>query len=128
MYAAGADHPYRAACRAILEAVGIGDLDAATSVEVVQEIAHRYTSIKQADRAHDLVIATLDLFAPVLPITHAVMRRVPGLMTRYPRLDARDLVHVASCIQEGITEIISPDRAFDAVAEVRRIDPLAWTA
>jgi predicted nucleic acid-binding protein len=30
---------------------------------------------------------------------------------------------VATCIHEGITDVISPDRAFDDVAEVRRIDP-----
>jgi predicted nucleic acid-binding protein len=75
-----------------------------------------------------LAIDTLDTFAPVLPITHAVMRRVPDLASRYPRLQARDLVHVATCIHEGITEIISPDRGFDDVAEVKRIDPLAFVA
>ena len=41
---------------------------------------------------------------------------------------ARDLVHVATCIHEGITEIVSPDPGFDEVAEVRRIDPLAFGA
>jgi predicted nucleic acid-binding protein len=128
MYASGAEHPYRDACRAILEAVGAGRLDATTSVEVVQEIGHRYVSIRQPERARDLTVATLDLFAPVLPITHAVMRRVPDLMARYPRLDSRDLVHVATCIHEGISEIISADRAYDAVAEVKRIDPLAFVS
>ena len=53
-----------------------------------------------------------------------VMRRVPELAARYrPSLDSRDLVHVATCLHEGITAIISPDRGFDLVAEVRRIDP-----
>jgi len=128
MYAAGADHPYRSACRAILEDVGAGRLDAETSVEVVQEIGHRFVSIGQPERAHDLTVATLDLFAPVLPITHAVMRRVPALMARYPRLDSRDLVHVATCVHEGITQIVSADRAYDDVAEVTRIDPLAFAS
>jgi predicted nucleic acid-binding protein len=66
--------------------------------------------------------------APVLPITHALMRRVPLLAGRYPTLAARDLIHVATCIHEGITEIISPDRSFDQVAEVRRIDPADFAA
>jgi uncharacterized protein len=126
MYASGVDHPYRAACQAILQEIGAGRLDATTSVEVVQEIGHRYVSIRQPDRARELTVATLDLFAPVVPITHAVMRRVPDLMARYPRLDSRDLVHVATCIHEGIPEIISADRAYDDVAEVKRIDPLAF--
>ena len=126
MYAAGASHAYRDACRAILERIADGRLDAVTSIEVVQEIGHRYVSIRQPDLARELTMATLDLFAPVLPITHAVMRRVPDLMARYPALDSRDLVHVATCIHEGITQIVSADRAYDAVSEVRRIDPVAF--
>jgi predicted nucleic acid-binding protein len=68
-------------------------------------------------------VEAMDIFAPVLPITHAVMRRVPDLAVKCPTLNARDLVHVATCIEEGISEIISPDHAFDQVAELRRIDP-----
>jgi predicted nucleic acid-binding protein len=94
-----------------------------TSAEVIQEILYRYLSIRRPEIARFQAIEALDLFAPVLPITHAIMRRVPDLAARYPSLDARDVVHVATCIHEGITDIISPDRAFDQVAEIRRIDP-----
>lgn len=128
MYAAGAEHPLRSSCRTIVERIGERSIDAVTSVEVVQEILHRYISIGRPAQGADLAGRTLDLFAPVLPITHAVMRRVPDLMKRYPGLEARDLVHVATCIHEGITEIVSADRAFDGVAEVRRLDPLAFSA
>ena len=69
----------------------------------------------------------MDFFAQVLPITHAVMRRVPDLALKYPSLDARDVVHLATCIHEGITEIISPDQGFDLVGELRRIDPASFT-
>jgi predicted nucleic acid-binding protein len=65
----------------------------------------------------------MDVFAPVLPVTHSVMRRLPQLVARYPRLSARDLIHVATCISEGIDTIVSPDRGFDEVHEIRRLDP-----
>lgn len=70
----------------------------------------------------------MDMFAPVLPITHAIVRRLPELTSRYPNLQARDLVHVATCIHEGITDIVSPDTGFDQVAELRRIDPATFAA
>ncbi len=38
------------------------------------------------------------------------------------------MVHVATCIEEGIGTIISPDRAFDAVAEIERLDPFEAAA
>jgi uncharacterized protein len=128
MYAAGSEHPMRTACRSLMRKILTGEVDGVTSVEVVQEVLHRYRSIGQPETGRLLALDTMDTFAPVLPITHAVMRRVPDLASRYPRLQARDLVHVATCIHEGITEIISPDRGFDEVAEVKRIDPLAFVA
>jgi predicted nucleic acid-binding protein len=125
MYAAGAEHPLRAPCRAIVRAVGARTIDAVTSTEVVQELLHRYAAIGRRSEGTALATATLDLFAPVLPITHALMRRVPELLERYPTLSARDAIHVATCLHEGIAEIVSPDRAFDAVPGLRRIDPAA---
>jgi len=127
MYAAGAQHPLRAPCRRIVSAVGSRSLDAVTSTEVIQEIVHRYTAIGRRSEGAELASRSLDLFAPVLPITHALMRRVPDLVVRYPNLAARDVVHLATCLHEGIGEIISADRAFDAVTEIRRIDPATFS-
>ncbi len=126
MHAAGGEHPLRDPCRRIIDGISDGSVDGVTSAEVVQEIFHRFLSIRRPEDGAILAERTQDLMAPVLPITHALMRRVPELARRYPTLDARDLVHVATCIHEGITEIISPDRGFDQVAELRRIDPASF--
>lgn len=123
MYAAGSSHPLRDPSRRILSLIESGALPAVTSTEVVQEIAHRFLSIGRPDIAERLTTDTLDLFAPVLPITHAVVRRLPSLIAQYPGLAARDLMHVATCQHEGVTEIVSPDRGFDLVAGLRRLDP-----
>lgn len=128
MYAAGADHPMREPCGRVMRAIDDGLIEAVTSAEVVQEILHRFLAVRRPDIAHALARSTLDTFAPVLPITHALMRRVPDLAARYPSLAARDLVHVATCIHEGITEILSTDRGFDAVRELRRIPPEKFAA
>lgn len=111
-----------------MDAIDSGQLEAVISTEVVQEILHRYLAIRQPEVAVAMAGVALSLFAPVLPITHALMRRVPDLARRYPGLSARDLVHVATCIHEGITEIISPDRGFDQVTELRRIAPEDFVA
>ena len=128
MYASGVEHPLRAPCRQVIRQVGAGDLHGVISAEVIQEILHRFVSIRRPDVGLAQATEAMDIFAPVLPITHALMRRVPDLAVKYPRLSARDLVHVATCIHEGITEIISPDRAFDQVHELRRIDPSTFGA
>ncbi|MEO8470527.1 MAG: type II toxin-antitoxin system VapC family toxin [Chloroflexota bacterium] len=124
MYAGGADHPMRQPCQRLLARVADGTLDAVTSVEVIQEILHRFTAIRRPEIGAAMARDALDLFAPVLPVTHAVMRRMPELIEAHPTLSARDLVHVATCLQEGIADIVSPDRGFDSVPGIRRVDPL----
>lgn len=128
MYTVGREHPLREPCRAVVRQVRDGTLDAATSVEVVQEIHRRYRLVRRPDVGRALAQDVMDMFAPVLPVTHAVMRLVPMLGDRYPRLDSRDLVHVATCIVEGIDTIITPDTGFDQVTEIRRIDPREFAA
>lgn len=121
MYAAGEPHALREPSVRVIEAVRDGHLEAAISAEVVQEILHRFIAIRRPDVAARLARDALDLFAPVIPITHAVMARMPELVARYPMLAARDLVHVATCVENQIATIVSPDRGFDAVAEIRRV-------
>ena len=123
MYAGGVEHPLRKPCQRILAGVADGTVEAVTSVEVIQEILHRFSALRRPEVGAAMARDALDLFAPVLPVTHAVMRRIPELIDAYPTLAARDLVHVATCLQEGIRDIISPDRGFDSVSEIRRIDP-----
>ena len=123
MYAGGADHPMRHPCQVILRSVASGELVATTSTEVVQEILHRFLSIRRPQTGVEMANDVLDMFAPVLPVTHALMRRLPTLIHLYPGLSARDLLHVATCIAEGIDTIVSPDRGFDQVREIRRLDP-----
>jgi predicted nucleic acid-binding protein len=48
---------------------------------------------------------------------------MPALVGRYPGLAARDLVHVATCLDQGLDTIVSPDRGLDLVREVSRADP-----
>ena len=128
VYAGGREHPLRAPCRAILERVAAGALDATTSAEVVQQILHRFIAIGRPEIGAAMARDVLDAFEPVLPVTHGVMRRMPDLLGRYPTLAARGLVHVATCLKEGIEAIVSQDRGFDQVREIRRIEPHALVA
>lgn len=118
MYAGGRDHPLRAACQRLLRRIADGHLDAVTSVEVIQEILHRFTALRRPDVGAAMARDALDLFAPVLPVTHAVMRRMPDLVARFPILAARDLVHAATCLSEGISEIVTPDEGFNDLSEL----------
>lgn len=128
MYAAGAEHPLRTPCRTILSRGVSGELEIATSAEVVQELVHRYLAIRRPDVAIRTAADVLASFGPVIPITHRTVARLPALIEAYPGRAARDLLHIATCLEEGIAEIVTPDRDFDDVRELRRIDPTELAA
>lgn len=123
MYAAGKEHPLRAPSQRVLRRVSTGDLAAITSAEVVQEILHRFSGGPNRETGALMAENTLALLGPVLSVTDRIMRRLPELVRRYPALTARDLLHVATCVDAQIETIVSPDRGFDAVTEIRRIGP-----
>jgi uncharacterized protein len=123
MYAAGKEHPLRDVSRDTLKLAASGQLDAVTSAEVIQEILHRFTALQRRNVGADMARNAMDLFAPVLPITHGVMQRMPHLVERYEALVARDLVHVATCLEHGVEAVITPDQDFDLVDEIQRIAP-----
>ena len=50
-------------------------------------------------------------------------RQARELAERYPGLSPRDLIHLAIAQHHGISDIITADTGFDAVSEVRRLDP-----
>lgn len=123
MYAAGQQHPLREPCREVLLRSRSGALDAVTSAEVVQELLHRFTGTQRHADGARLAQSTLSMFRPVLSIDHAIMRRTCELARKYPRAQARDLVHVATCLAHELEAIVSPDADFDRIAEVPRIAP-----
>lgn len=122
MYAAGAEHPHRAACRRVLERVADGSLQGVTSTEVVQEILHRFGGGRR-EIGQRMALGVLDLFDDLIPIDRPAIAGTVSLFADHPQLSARDALHVATCVNRSIGEIVSVDRGFDSVAEVRRIEP-----
>lgn len=122
MYAGGAEHPHREACRAVMSRIADGTLEAVTSAEVVQEILHRFSKGRR-EIGSRMARSVLDLFGEVLSVER---QTVASAVTRYetnPQLSARDALHVATCVAHGIVDIVSVDKGFDVAKEIRRVDP-----
>ena len=50
------------------------------------------------------------------------------LLDRHPGLSARDAVHAATMLRNGITRIVSVDRAFEKIPGIHRLAPSAVAA
>jgi uncharacterized protein len=125
LYAVGSDHPYREPCRHIVRLAAEGSLFGDASVELVQEVVH--VRARRTGHRHDAAqagrhVMPLCRLHPVEPSDLVAALR---LFQTCPDLHMRDAIHAATALNRDIGLILSPDRAFDAVPGIERVDPAA---
>ena len=60
---------------------------------------------------------------PMHPVTSADIERSLDLWREHEALDARDAIFAAQALNHAIDAILSPDRGFDGIPGLQRIDP-----
>ena len=123
MYLAGSEPTLRDRCRNALRAADEQEFTLVTSVEVLQEILHRYSSIDRHDDARTVYDSVTAICSDIVPIDERQTARALDLLLRHRYLPARDALHVATMENRGIRRILSADRHFDRLGMVDRIDP-----
>jgi predicted nucleic acid-binding protein len=123
MYAAGARHRNKAASARLLEAVARGEIAATTSVEILQEILHRYRAIGRWQDGRTVYDLARRIVPGVIPITVQITDRARELLDVHERLMARDALHAATCEAIGAAYLCSYDADFDSITWLRRIEP-----
>ena len=124
MYAAGSEHEFRAPCIELLGLVARHPLSFITDAEVLQELLHRYSAIRRWERgAAVLNEFALTMRGRVEPIVADDVEWAASLVTRHPRLSARDAIHAAVMRRLGIERIASTDGGFNGIPGIQRLDP-----
>ncbi|CAN5650130.1 type II toxin-antitoxin system VapC family toxin [soil metagenome] len=101
MYAVGASHPLKDPCAQILIDIGNQLIQVVTNIEVLQEILHRYTSLKRRVEATRVARDLIRLASKIYPITLAEIERALQIHLQYPALTARDSIHTATMYNQG---------------------------
>ncbi len=123
LLAVGGDHPWRAPCRAVLEAASAGSVRLHLSVEGGQEfLFHRMRSVERARAVSEF--EQLDRLAMWHDFDADVLRR-SATVVRDGHARGRDAVHAATALSAGFTEIVSCDADFDDIPGLTRRDPVA---
>lgn len=125
VYARGTEHPYRQPCRELVDAARTGRLRGEGSVEIVQEYAHiliRRGLPRAAVRDDARDVAAL---FRAHEFDEPDLAKALALIAEHPEIGMRDAVHAATALRRGIEVIVSPDRGFDAVHGLERLDPAA---
>lgn len=123
IYARGAEHPYREACRRLVSLAQREAPAGEASVELVQEYAHilRRRGLAGAvvrEQSRDVAATCL-----LHDVTGDDLQLALNLVGGHAGLSVRDSVHAATALRRGIPVIVSPDRGFDGIAGLERLEP-----
>lgn len=121
MYIVGASHPNKVAALRILEKTIMDRQRLVTDAEVFQEILHRYISINGREVIQPAFDALLALVDSVLAVDQATVVEAKQIVLGYPKLSARDALHLAVMRLHGIGRILSFDSGFDGIRGITRI-------
>ena len=123
VYATGAAHPLRRPCRLIVDMVAQGRLEATTTPEVIQEYAHvrarRLARLEVARTARDFA----SLLRPLLTVDASMLSMGLRIFEQTPEIGSFDAVLAAASIALDADALVSADRGFASVKELRYLDP-----
>ncbi|MFC4224351.1 type II toxin-antitoxin system VapC family toxin [Lysinibacter cavernae] len=125
LYALSPDDPRSAACQEHLLDLASGKSRGYVSAEVIQEVVfHRMR--KTQNRAQSVAEGRgLMRSFTVLKFDNEVLDTSLRLIEQLPNVRGRDAIHAATALVYSITKILSPDKDFDGIPGITRIDPLA---
>lgn len=123
MYAAGAPHPHKAPSVALLEQVASGTVEAVIDAEVLQEVLHRYRAIDRWEEGKQVYDLARRIFPQVIPVTAEILDRARQLLDADATIMARDALHAAVVMEEGLDGVCSYDQDFDRINGLVRREP-----
>jgi uncharacterized protein len=121
MYLVGAPHPNKEAARRSLEETIAANESLCTDAEVLQEILHRYTSIRRPEKIDLAFTALLAIVDVVYPIERTDVERARRLLATTPNLSARDAIHVSVMQARDIGQVLTFDTGFDGIPGITRL-------
>lgn len=123
MYVAGKAHRYKKPSTGFMLKVARGEVEALTDSEVLQEILYRYFFLGKPEVGCEIFDHFVNSVPTVLPVTKDDAVKARRLLDNYSSIRPRDAIHAAVMINNAVSTIVSYDRHFDAITEVKRIEP-----
>ena len=125
IYASGRPHRYKEPCFQVVMMVVESPRSFVTSVEVLQELLHRYIASRRWTFGREVLKGFAEVMRDrIEPVYEQDLRIAADLADRHPGISARDFVHAAVMRRLGTDLIISADSGFDRLPGLTRLDPV----
>jgi predicted nucleic acid-binding protein len=123
IYAAAVEHPLKAPCERALEAVATGAIRATTVAGVLQEFASVWARRRPRKDASARALDYLAMLVPLQRVDEEDLEAGLRLYERHTNLGSFDAVLAAVALNRDADALVSADRAFDSVRELRYVNP-----
>ena len=123
VYAVGAEHELRDPCRRLIAAIAAGEIEAGTTVGVIQEFAHVRARRRGNAEAASLAGDYADLLSPLIDVSGRALRSGLKLFAESERLGAFDAVLAATASNASVRALVSANRAFGRVPGLAAVFP-----
>lgn len=128
LYISKKTSPFYKDCANLIDYCSKNQIKISTSCETIQEIIHLAKNTKVLDKGISASKKTIKLIDELLPLTKDVIRIYLDLAQKYRSSTSRDLVHLASCLENNIDKIITHDSDFKKFKEVKSLTPEEFVA
>ncbi len=112
MYAIGGDHPYRDPCIRVLRRIEEDALRVVSSVEVLQEILHRYRSLREYEVAATAFTQFKVLCDEILPLEPGDVDRAFEILEDHREISVRDGIGTAAAAAAVLEGEVKSSDAF----------------
>ncbi|HEX9352280.1 MAG TPA: PIN domain-containing protein [Streptosporangiaceae bacterium] len=123
VYAVGVDHLLKAPCQRLVRAIADGEVQATTTIEVIQEFTHVRTRRRDRKDAAELARDYIELLSPLLIVEEPDLREGLRLFEESTGIGAFDAVLAAAAHAAGADALVSADDGFSGVANIRHVIP-----
>ncbi len=97
-------------CLDLIDYCEVNQITTATSVETIQEIIHYAKVNKVLERGIEMAEKVMSNCEIIYPFSTETTSIFLSLVKTYLAPDSRDLVHIATCQEQGITTLITFDK------------------
>lgn len=124
MYLVGAAEIYRAQAHALIAGANNRQEKLVTSVEIFQEILHRYVSIRRMEAVEPAFRVLQGIVDEVFPVEQRDVMRAKEIVQLPAALSARDALHLAVMERNNVSRLMSFDADFDRWPGIERVHQL----
>jgi len=123
IYLSNRKYPYYVSCRELIASCRSKSIPLVTSAETFQEIIHWSKNKNRLKNGIEIVKRFKKIVWELFPVDETIVDLYLEKASRYKQVPSRDLIHLATCIENKIKHIVTLDKDFNFFKEVVSLAP-----